>query len=155
MEIESKIVGRLKASEFDADFYESEPFKIPYFDNIKIEIGFVDAKYEPYLVLADETLQAFLSLSAANRIQDSERVYQYYHETLKHGYTKPLDIKTSSAIWNYVNPKSIIIDWDEHGEFYLCVSCGCEWEEEHGLQLVFKGGQTLTRASGHDGHYTD
>jgi len=35
MEIESKIVGRLTPSEFDADFYESEPFKIPYFDNIK------------------------------------------------------------------------------------------------------------------------
>lgn len=57
-------------------------------------------------------------LTAANRIQDSERVYQYFHETLKHGYTKPLDIKTSSAIWNDVTPKSIIIDWDEDGEFY-------------------------------------
>ncbi|SHG40591.1 hypothetical protein SAMN04488109_0095 [Chryseolinea serpens] len=155
MEIESKIVGRLKPSEFDADFYTSEPFEIPYFDNIKMKIGFVEAKHGPYLEQADKTLRAFLSLNAVNRIQDSERVYKYYHETLKHGYTKPLTVKTSSEIWNHVSPGEIIIDWNEHGEFYLCVSCGCDWEEEHGLQLVFKDGETLTRASGHDGHYTD
>ena len=57
-------------------------------------------------------------------------------------------------IWNFVTPTEIIKHWDEDGEFYLCVSCGCEWEEEHVLQLVvFKDGQTLTRASGHDEHF--
>lgn len=33
-------------------------------------------------------------------------------------------------------------------------TCGCEWEEEHGLQLVFKEGKKLTRISGYDGHIT-
>jgi hypothetical protein len=32
----------------------------------------------------------------------------------------------------------------------LVISCECDREEEHGLQLVFKDGATLTRASGHD-----
>lgn len=133
--MESKIVGQLKPSEHDADFFESEPFGIPYFDNQKLPIGFVEAKYEPYLVNADKVLQNFLELNSNDKLKDSEVVNHYYSKTLEYGYTKPLNIKTTQDIWNFVIPTEIIIEWDENEDFYLCVSCECEWEEEHGLQL--------------------
>ncbi|MEI9908212.1 MAG: hypothetical protein WDO71_00170 [Bacteroidota bacterium] len=153
--MESKIAGRLKPNEYDTDFFESEPFPIPYFDNKKLPIGFVEAKHQPYLDSADKVLQNFIALNPIDKIKDSEIVNHYYCETLKDGYTNPLNITTTQEIWNFVTPTEIIIHWDENGGFYLCVSCKCEWEEEHGLQLVFKDGQTLTRAGGHDGHFTD
>ncbi|MFC7668884.1 DUF6985 domain-containing protein [Hymenobacter humi] len=31
----------------------------------------------------------------------------------------------------------------------------CEWEVEHGLQLVFRQGRMLTRVSQYDGHLTE
>ena len=52
-------------------------------------------------------------------------------------------------------PNEIIIDWDENGNYYLCISCECDWEKEHGLQLIFENGQILIRASGQDGHFTE
>jgi len=155
MEIESKIVVQLKSVDFDEDFYESEPFPIPYFDNRKIKICFVESKHEPYIVGAYKSLEAFLKLGNQDRLKDAEMVKHYYDETLKLGYTKPLDIKASEDIWNFVHPSEIIIQWDEYGDFYIIVSAGCDWEEEHGLQLVFPSGQKMTRASGHDGHYED
>lgn len=151
--MESKIVGHLKVNEQDQDFFESAPFEIPYFGNKKLKIGFVDAKHHPYLDGADKALQNSLKLNLTDKIKNSEIVYHYYTETLKYGFTKPLNVSTSQDIWNFVTPTEIIIQWGENGDFYLCVSC--EWEEEHGLQLVFKDGKTLTRASGHDGHFTD
>lgn len=33
--------------------------------------------------------------------------------------------------------------------------CECDWEEEHGLQLVFRQGKKLTRISDQDGHLTE
>ena len=30
----------------------------------------------------------------------------------------------------------------------------CDWEPEHGLQLVFRKGQSLSRVSDDDGHLT-
>jgi hypothetical protein len=66
-----------------------------------------------------------------------------------------LQVNDIADIWNFVYPTEIIVHWNENADFYLCVSCGCEWEEEHGLQLVFKDGKQLTRASGHDGGFTD
>lgn len=153
--MESRIVGQIKSVDYDPDFFESNPFPIPYFDNKELKVGFVEAKHEPYLLEADNVLQNFLRLDKQDRIEDSQLVYHYYSETLKYGYTKPLDINNISDIWNFVYPSEIIVHWDENADFYLCVSCGCEWEEEHGLQLVFKDGKKLTRASGHDGGFTD
>jgi hypothetical protein len=155
MNIESQVVGQLKSVEHDEAFFESVPFEIPYFDNQMITIGFVEAKYQPYLDSADNVLRKFLALTSKDRISNSELVFKYYDQTLKFGYTNNLHIKTPSDIWNHVRANEIIINWDENGDFYLCVSCRCDWEEEHGLQLVFKDGQNLIRASGHDGHFTD
>jgi hypothetical protein len=151
----SKIVGQLTPTDYDPDFFYSQPFPMPYFDNKKIKVGFVEPKHKLYLDAADKVLEDFMGLSSVDRVKHSDIVYHYYSETLKYGYTKPLDIKTAKDVWNFVTPKEIIIHWDENGAFYLCVSCMCEWEEEHGLQLVFKDGITLSRASGHDGHFAD
>jgi hypothetical protein len=151
----SKIVGQLNPIDYDPSFFYSQPFPIPYFDNKKLKVGFVAAEHQPYLDGADKSLENFVRLSSIDRTENSDIVHHYYSEALKYGYTKPLDIKTTNDIWNFVTPTEIIIHLDETGDFYLCVSCECEWEEEHGLQLVFAKGQTLTRASGHDGHFTD
>jgi hypothetical protein len=153
--MKSQIVGQLKSVEHDEDFFESVPFEIPYFDNKKLKIGFIDAKYPPYLDSADRVLRNFLTLTPKERINDSELVFKYYDQTLKLGYINDLHVKTPSEIWNHVRANEIIIHYDENRAFYLCVSCDCDWEEEHGLQLVFNDGLTLTRASGHDGHFAD
>jgi len=153
--MESKIAGQLKPSKHDIDFFQSEPFSIPYFDNKKLVVGFVEAEHQPYLESADRSLENFLKLNSFDRANDSELVLKYYSETLEYGYAQELSIETPKDVWNFVVPVEIIIHWDEIGDIYLCVSCECDWEEEHSLQLVFKNGQTLTRASGHDGHFND
>ncbi len=153
--MESKIVGELKPLDYDPDYFESEPYPIPYFNHKKIKIGFIEALHESYLSEADKVLEIFLKLDSSERIKNSKIVYDYYDKTLLYGYTNELQIKTIEEIWDFVYPSEIIIHWDENGDFYLCVSCECDWEEEHGLQLVFKDGLNLTRASGHDGGFTD
>ena len=104
---------------------------------------------------ADKVLSKFLGLDKKTRLKDSQLVHRYYRQTLENGYCDDLKIESITDIWNFVIPNEIIIDWEDEGRFFLCVSCGCSCEEEHGLQLVFYNGGTLTRASGHDGHYED
>jgi hypothetical protein len=153
--MDSKIAGQLKPDQHGSGLYESEPLEIPYFNNKKLAIGFAEAEHKEYMDMADIILQNFLELNSRNKIIDSAMVHEYYAQTLKHGDIKPLKITSIEDIWDFVEPEEIIIQCDENANFYLCVSCSCEWEQEHGLQLVFKNGQTLTRASGHDGHFTD
>jgi hypothetical protein len=153
--MESRIVGQIKPVDNNPDFFESNPYPIPYFDNKPLKVGFVEPKHEPYLLEADNVLQNFLFLDKQDRIKDSQLVFNYYNDTLKNGYTKSLDVSDIFDIWNFVYPSEIIVHWDENADFYLCVTCDCDWEEEHGLQLVFKDGKKLTRAGGHDGGFID
>ncbi|RDH43718.1 hypothetical protein B9G39_09845 [Zooshikella ganghwensis] len=38
---------------------------------------------------------------------------------------------------------------------YISLSCECDWEEEHGLLLVFKEGRYINKLGGYDGHLTN
>jgi len=35
---------------------------------------------------------------------------------------------------------------------YVSLECNCNWEPEHGLQLVFKNGSTIKKVGPYDGH---
>lgn len=153
--MDSRIVGQLSPVDYDDDIFESEPYPIPYFDDKKLKISFWDARSQEYLDKADNVLQNFLSLTSNDRLLGASLVFNYYQEVLMFDLTRPLDLESEIDIWLFVYPNEITIDEDKNGIFYLCVSCGCEWEEEHGLQLVFKAGLKLTRASGHDGGFED
>jgi hypothetical protein len=38
---------------------------------------------------------------------------------------------------------------------YVSLECGCDWEEEHGLQIVFRDGAAVTKVGPYDGHLTN
>jgi hypothetical protein len=42
----------------------------------------------------------------------------------------------------------------EHG-VYLSLTCKCDWEPEHGLQLVLRDGRAITKIGEYDGHLTN
>jgi hypothetical protein len=136
-------------------FFESAPLAIPYFDGRLLPVVFEED--EPaFLAEADRVLAAFLTLGRADRLTDSSAVYRYYEQVLAAGGRtgRPL-IEREEDLWSHVTPESVMINWDETGQLYVCVDCACAWEEEHGLYLVFKDGEKLTRAAGFDGYYTD
>jgi hypothetical protein len=40
-------------------------------------------------------------------------------------------------------------------EVYVSVECECDWEPEHGLQIVFKNGAVVNKVGPYDGHLTN
>jgi hypothetical protein len=151
--MKSKIVGILKEGEHGLGWV-SKPFEIPYFDNLKLQILFIEAEEKAYLDAGDAALQHFMQLTSKNRMEHSALLYPYYEAVLSYEYIQPFDLKSREDIWNFVHPSEIKVDCYEN-VWYVCISCECDWEEEHGLQLVFTNGEKLTRVGGHDGYYTD
>jgi hypothetical protein len=63
-------------------------------------------------------------------------------------------ISNPADIWRHVFVRQIELKKDaRHGEpsMYVLVYCACDWEEEHGLQLVYRNGNVLIRVSSEDG----
>jgi hypothetical protein len=41
------------------------------------------------------------------------------------------------------------------GRVYVSVECECDWEPEHGLQIVFREGRTVSKVGPYNGHLTN
>lgn len=164
-EINSNIIGKLIQNERFGNWWESNQIEIPFFDNQKMKITFMDfvpEDDEKFIKEADDALKLFLEKSNTDRLAISNLVHKNCMDFLNAiGYDeadkKLWEIKHQNEIWKFVQPKEIFIARRSHEDknIYVAINCECAWEQEHGLQLVFRKGKQITRVSQIDGHLTD
>ncbi|MBU2901670.1 DUF6985 domain-containing protein [Maribacter dokdonensis] len=164
-EINSNIIGKLIQNERFEDWWESSQMEIPFFDNQKMKITFMDFLPEDnkeFIKEADDALKLFLEKSKSDRLLISNLVHKNCMDFLNTiGYDeadkKLWEIKDEKEIWKFVQPNEIFITRRpyEDEDIYININCECDWEQEHGLQLVFRKGKQITRVSQIDGHITD
>ncbi|GIF77126.1 DUF6985 domain-containing protein [Asanoa siamensis] len=61
-------------------------------------------------------------------------------------------------VWDYVDLAGEVTvrrDTDAAGPVCLSLECECDWEPEHGLQIVFREGRTVIKVGASDGHLTN
>ncbi len=161
----SKSIGVLFQDDQFEDWWEAEPREIPFFDNKKIKITFMDlvsVDDTEFIEEADQALERFLSKTEIDRNGLSDLVLKHcidFLNSVDYGDEdcKLRQIKDKDDIWNYVYPKDIFVSRRDRRDenIYINLTCECEWEKEHGLQLVYRQGRRLTRISEQDGHLTE
>ena len=160
----SSQIGLLLQNDQIDDFWDSEPVKIPLFDNIELEVTFVGFTPENdpgFIQEADEALKNLLSLKSDLKFRYSDLVYQYCRDCIsfvgQDASNKHLwEINDSNEVWQYVDARGVIVSRRNRRDkdIYVSIVCGCEWEPEHGLQIVLRQGKQVTRISDQDGHLT-
>lgn len=165
IEITSKIIGQLRQEENFSDWWKSSEIEIPFFDKEKLPIIFMD--FEPehdktFIDEADQALTFFLKLNYDDRNAISDPAYKNcmdFLESVEIGQAGEAlrQIKNKNEIWNFIQPSEIYVTRRPYNDrdIYIQITCECDWEQEHGLQLVFRQGKELTRISDQDGHLTE
>lgn len=161
----TKSIGVLFQDDQFEDWWEAEPREIPFFYNKKIKItfmGLVSADDIEFIEEADLALGKFLSKTESDRNGLSNLTYKHcidFLDAVDYGDEdgRLRKIEDKNEIWNYVYPKDIFVARRDRRDedIYINMTCECEWEKEHGLQLVFRQGKKLTRISEQDGHLTE
>lgn len=90
-------------------------------------------------------------------------VFDYFRDTIRLlGEEAPnLTVATAAEVWRYVEFGEAIAVHQKSGDrlvpagIYFSVECGCAWEVEHGLQLVFRDGIEVVKVGMYDGHLTN
>jgi hypothetical protein len=159
--IQSEILGTLTQDNHFEDWWKSEPIEIPFFNNKKIEIAFVGLipeKDTKFIKEADEALKAFLEKSEPERLLTSPLLFEQCMKYRNAFGADKVDqnlwsLKDENKIWDFVSAENIIVTRSngENEMIYLNLNCECEWDEEHGLQILYRKGQKLTRISEQDG----
>lgn len=152
------LIGTLTQDLDIPEWWESTPVPVPYFSGAPvpfiIEEEWQGSSYPPQL---ESAIAAFLALGEADRIAASDAVFANYRDSVDAtGIAEP-DVDDPTAIWEHLTPVEVhvrrrpLADRD----FYIQIDCNCEWEKEHGLQIVYRGGTELVRVSDQDGHLTE
>jgi hypothetical protein len=90
-------------------------------------------------------------------------VFRYFQDTMRllAEDAPALTVATAAEVWRYVEfGDSIHVHQEPGNRFvpagvYLSIECNCAWEEEHGLQLVFRDGLEVVKVGSYDGHLTN
>lgn len=150
-EINSKVIGQLKQHNKFTDWWTSQNIAVPFFDNKKFIITFMDFVPEndkAFIVEADQALANFLKLNAEYEEAISELAYKHCMDFLDYvGFDEADEslkqIKDANEIWNYIYPTNIYVKRRPRRDkdIYIAIGCNCEWEQEHGFQLIFRKGE--------------
>lgn len=142
-------------------WYYSEPVVVRALDGkacrIVVEGYDEDNEKEEY----ERAIQNFLALSPDALKAAEQHVFAYYKDCFS--YWQPSDpeyvvIASPSDVWYHVQlgdaPMVTRRGYGDKG-IYVSLECNCDWEPEHGLQIVFKNGERVTKIGPYDGHLTN
>lgn len=154
----SKLLGKLKPDEF-GDIWEAKPVAVPYFDGKPVETQLFNVSARDVADI-DAAMKNFLALGKGDRAAAAPLVLANCHDFLEAvGAETDEDqqmeaITDASGIWRFVDCKMLQITRDEtegKPSIYVALICDCAWEQEHGLQIVYRNGDELGRVSAQDG----
>jgi hypothetical protein len=140
------------------DWVQSKPVAVGLFNGqaitVVLELDTFDGLSEDDV---EATVKRFLALTRAELLQASAKVLENYEEVRKACDMAPLAIKSPEDVWTYVTLSEayVVRRHRRDQDLYVQIACKCEWEPEHGLQLVYRRGATLVRVSDQDGHLTE
>lgn len=152
-------LGKLE-QDLEYERWLSQPVKVQVLDGKALPFILADEWNQIALLQPIESAVAnFLKLDPQYRGELTELVYKNYEKVLENSTFQRLPIREKSEIWRYIYPNEISIKqgvadyptdmFIKHGvdEIYIVVSGYCEWEQEHGLEMVFKKGSEIVCVS--------
>lgn len=139
----------------------SEPIPVPVLDNAPLQFavdGYVD---DPVRQDFHAAIRTFLALDRSALTEAAPAVFEYYRDMADEFGDDEEDfprITGPGEVWDHVTFDRHQVTVRRNGEgkpVYVSVECECTWEEEHGLQLVFRDGARVTKVGPYDGHLTN
>jgi hypothetical protein len=97
-------------------------------------------------------IKYFLSINQSVLRDAEPHIFQYYKDE------EFITIESPADVWKHVQlgakPMVMRRGYGDKG-IYISLECECDWEEEHGLQIVFKNGLKINKIGQYDSHCTN
>lgn len=103
----------------------------------------------------------FLSLDFEELQKAQDHIFKYYKDSMSElapGDDWYVEIHEPDKIWEHIDLcDTPVVTRRPYGdkEVYISLENRCDWEEEYGLQIVFKNGLYVNKVGSFDGHMTN
>ncbi len=152
-------LGECKFDERDG-CYVSEPISLAVMNRKKCRILVEGYDEDPPVEDFHEAISNFLEAPSTVLMAAEPHSFKYYLDVK--ASIEPEDdfpsIGSPSEIWPFVQLRGeAIVSRRPYGDngIYISLECNCDWEPEHGLQIVFKNGAVVNKIGPYDGHLTN
>jgi hypothetical protein len=145
----------------DNDWYCSDPKHIPVLGDETCFISIENYDEDPCQQDFHVAIQNFLSIDESAIRAVEQHIYQYYQDCNSCFDPKDeefIEIAAPEDIWEHIELGGEAVVLRRFGGdegIYISLSSYCDWEEEHGLLMVFKNGLTVNMVGPCSGHLTN
>jgi hypothetical protein len=145
-------------------WYQSEPKPVRFLGGRACRFIFDDyGSDEAELLDIRRAVQNALDVGPEVLATAEPYVVQYCEEMLVRypdEFRPKVHLAKPSDVWSYVRFGSELhvsrrTDGDAEDGVYVSIECNCDWEREHGMQLVLRDGRAVSKVSPYDGHLTN
>ena len=150
-------LGSLHSVSRIPEWLVSGPISVPYFDGQQLTFtldGLTEVDTNDVII----AIEAFLSLDTTARLAASPYVFQNYRRVADAVGDNEIgfQVATPDKIWFHIHPSEIFVSRRHRRDqlIYIQITAECDWEREHGLQIIYRRGYELSRVSVQDGHLT-
>ncbi len=150
-------LGPLRRDSRFPELLESEPISVSYFDGLPLTFTLEDlteGDTEDVRIAID----AFLAMTPEARLAAGQYVFQNYLRIVDAVGADEIDchVARPEEIWRHVRPSAVFVARRHRRDqlIYIQIAANCDWDREHGLQIVYRRGNELCRVSDQDGHLT-
>lgn len=141
------------------EVFKTAKIAIPFLDGKEKWIEVIGLDEEESTADFEASLERFLALADADREACTRYIYESYKafekSVLEAGddwMLEDVSIKTPEHVWKHMRFAGLSAGREpDDGMVYVQVSYNCDWDEEHGIELTFRNGATLSRVDGIDG----
>ncbi len=149
--------------EADLGWYEGGPVAVPLLGGAPCRVIVRGYRDDPAAADFHAAIDAFLALDRSALTAATPEIFAYYRDVMNDlveagDHDSYVRIAGPSEVLDHVRlgrEPTVIRDVDGDGQVYVSLECECDWEPEHGLQLVFRDGHTVTKVGPYDGHLTN
>lgn len=152
-------IGELHKNPHIPQWLDSDEIHIPFLGNQRVVITFQDIVDDPAPQEFEQAINNFLQLTAEDRKETNPYVFGAYKDFVECVGEEEFDftIEDEDAVWEHIHPTQISVSRRQYGDkaVYVQIATECDWEAEHGLQIVYQQGKELKRVSSQDDHLTN
>jgi hypothetical protein len=141
------------------DWLYSPPLPLPLFGGKLCRIVLEDYEADEHKEAFHTAIANFLAAKPAVLREADEPLFRYYKDNEEcwqySGYTP---ITSFDELWQHVTlGAEPMLKRRAYGDkgVYISIECECDWEIEHGLQIVMKNGLKISKLGQLDGHLTN
>jgi hypothetical protein len=147
-------LGNLEQDPNISEWWNSRPIPVPFCGGIALPFAIMlEGEGDPYPDDVEDAVRRFLALTEQDRAAADERVFRYYTKFVSLIPDAEVGIQTVQQVRQHYRPTDVSVSryLEGDGAVYVRVSCACDWDDEHGLQMVFRGGTSLSLVGPDDG----